>query len=199
MKITEAEALTLFNTGHRVRLENKRGHAPYGWNSIATGYFGLREFYAFRKACTDHAERYGMGVLHWVKPAPSSQTKDDALGHIYRREPFKIGHLSGSFAFDPTTKGFFGVLPQKHVDDFMMMWYDPDVFGTIDYVVWSYDTVIAWVQQIGGPIMPPVRYSNTTTQHQHAVAQALGIKDFSATDGSFRKGKGKTPFTPRSW
>jgi len=41
-----------------------------------------------------------------------------------------------------------------------------------------------------------VRYSITTTQHQHLAARALGLDGFLSSE-SAREGKGRTPYTHR--
>jgi len=41
------------------------------------------------------------------------------------------------------------------------------------YIVESYNTVIAWVDDDGGVHMPPFRHSLATTQHQHTARYAL--------------------------
>jgi hypothetical protein len=46
-------------------------------------------------------------------------------------------------------------------------------FGCCDYVVWSYQTPIAYRCTVAGWIVPNVRYSRTTTQHQSIIRSAL--------------------------
>lgn len=41
------------------------------------------------------------------------------------------------------------------------------------YVVWSYDTPIAWVDSGGSWVIPDVKYSTTTSKHQNLVRMAL--------------------------
>lgn len=44
----------------------------------------------------------------------------------------------------------------------------------ISYVVWSYDTPIAWVRKdTGEAVIPSTRYSRTTSKHQGIVATYL--------------------------
>lgn len=59
----------------------------------------------------------------------------------------------------------------------------------IAYWVYSYDTPIAWVDNNGVWFMPPVRYSITTTNHQHLVARAIGFAFTVKT--SLMKGHGR--------
>lgn len=42
----------------------------------------------------------------------------------------------------------------------------------VDYVVWSYATPIAWHTPEGW-VVPPVKYSPTTTQHQHTARMGV--------------------------
>ena len=41
------------------------------------------------------------------------------------------------------------------------------------YIVYSYDTPIAWHSRRQGWVMPDVKYSNTTTRHQGRIRTAL--------------------------
>ncbi len=183
-KIPEHEARKRFNEGLPVRLVQASGFVPYGYVSCVTASW--RSFDEHRTFVLDHFWRTGDNPMHWERPQPSRRTMDEALGHVFRHEEFEIGNLSGTHFFVPW--GTRGVLPEKYRLDFMRA----------EYAVWSFETPIAWTYENGGVMMPPVRYSNTTTEHQYSVARALGVR-FAATDGSFRKGKGKTPFTQRSW
>jgi hypothetical protein len=54
-----------------------------------------------------------------------------------------------------------GQLPREHANAFML-----DHMTGITYVVWSYDTPIAWVRKDGTVVEPDVRYSRTTSKHQ---------------------------------
>jgi hypothetical protein len=74
-------------------------------------------------------------------------------------------------------------------------------YGRPDYVVFSYDTPIAWHDSVTGEwTVPAVRYSVTTTQHQYTVARALGIEWSSWAPGTIaaNKGHGKSPYGPRT-
>jgi len=93
--------------------------------------------------------------------------------------------LQGRRTFDG-----WGDVPEKHRPQGGDEWVEENV----DYWVYSYDTPIAWVYKPGthgvaaGTVhMPPVRYSLTTTQHQHLVADALGYP-FAATESLMKKG-----------
>ena len=193
-RIDRSTARKLFESGHPVRMVTDRGYSRLGYNSAASRYFGADSFEKFEELGARHD---GEGV-NWERPGPSRQTRDEAAGHIFRRESFRIGNLSGEL--EPG-RIEVGDLPEKYVDQLTADMRD---IG-IHYVVWSYQTVIAWVRRNGhswgdveggGITIPPVRYSNTTTQHQHMVARALGQR-FTSTE-SARKGKGRTPYT-ESW
>lgn len=73
------------------------------------------------------------------------------------------------------------------------------------YVVFSYDTPIAWAVPGAGLLtVPDVRYSNTTSRHQSACVHGnyrsgvghIGERVTYTDPGAFRKGKGHTPFGP---
>jgi hypothetical protein len=61
--------------------------------------------------------------------------------------------------------GGFGALPEG---------YRPQV-AQARYVVWSYFTPIAWVNQDGTKTVPDVGYSATTGQHQMLVMSAWDL------------------------
>jgi hypothetical protein len=58
---------------------------------------------------------------------------------------------------------YYGRLPTCHVA----------IVKESDYVVYSWDTPIAWHHPIHGWIMPDEHYSQTTTQHQTKIATAI--------------------------
>jgi hypothetical protein len=187
----EKYAREQFEKGYPVRFVRSRsGWSRWGWQSAAfsSPWLTFDELKA-RETEPSFGEVRVEG--HWETAAPSHQTQVEAAGHIFRREPFEIGHLSGTAFFDPGAAGIFGDLPEKYVQRFLADYED----GGVAYVVWSYETVVAWVVDDGRIAFPPVRYSNTTTQHQYLVARALR-QEFASTE-SARKGKGKTPYTHR--
>ena len=79
---------------------------------------------------------------------------------VARREPFTGSNLVGG----PRGLRGFGYLPGEWRDVF-----DDDA---PDYVVWSYQTPIAW-HGARGWVVPPVRYSPTTARHVSHVARNL--------------------------
>lgn len=172
IEITEDRARELFEQGHPVGFEM---YDSMHWVSAATGSYGIRSF-------------DGVGEIgQWFKD-PSRKTHDEAAGHIFRREEFRIGNLSGSYNLLPE-----GDLPKQYRVGIK----DIATKSGVRYVVRSYETPIAWVEVTGEIVVPPVRYSHTTTQHQYLAARALGV-NFHATDDSFRKGKGRSPYGPRA-
>lgn len=65
----------------------------------------------------------------------------------------------------------FGILPDNWVTVYKNERDNPD--QGIVYTIFSYATPIAWRLTDGTWIVPPVRYSVTTTGHQSAVRYAL--------------------------
>lgn len=167
IKITKDEARELFDQGYPVRQESERGY--HLWLSAAG---------------RNWPDRFDEEGVLWFKD-PSRKTYDEAAGHIFRRESFRIQNMAAGLVTLPMLTR--GDLPKTYHES----------FNEAIYAVYSYETPIAWIDKTGEIIMPPVRYSNTTTQHQHTAAQALGV-GFGATDGSFRKGKGRSPYGPRA-
>ena len=80
---------------------------------------------------------------------------------VARREPFTGSNLQGG---PRGTVGSFGYLPGE--------WRDQFVADRPDYVVWSYATPIAWHGHRGW-VVPPVRYSPTTSRHLSPVTRHL--------------------------
>lgn len=183
MRISASHAKKLFVQGYPVRLVSTTRASFLGYNSAAMRRYGHDTFESFEQASRERHDR-GNFPAHWEKPGPSRQTSDEAMGHIFRREPFEIGNLSGTYAFIAETTR--GDLPEKYHAS----------FDEACYAVWSYETPIGWVGPKGEIVVPPVSYSLTTTQHQHGVARALGLRGFMASE-SARTGKGKTPYTHR--
>jgi hypothetical protein len=76
-------------------------------------------------------------------------------------EPFVTsGSLRGVREFEGT-----GQLPAEHRDAVRA--------ATVDYVVYSYATPIAWHDTVTGWTMPKERYSVTTSKQQGRIAPAL--------------------------
>lgn len=60
------------------------------------------------------------------------------------------------------------------------------------YVVYSYGTPIAWVNEYGKKVLPDIGYSQTTSPHQYLVAAAWKI-DFSPKRGRTLRPAGGGP------
>ena len=82
-------------------------------------------------------------------------------GHVARREPFTGSNLRGG---PRGIFGSFGLLP--------LHWRETFYDDKPDYVVWSYDTPIAWHGRRGW-VVPPVKYSVTTIRHKQHVTRHL--------------------------
>lgn len=123
-----------------------------------------------------------------------------------RREPFT--NANGSCTARVVAPGHHvsvGSLPPEYVEALREAAGAGDV-----YVVFSYATPIGWAAQGQDMLtVPDVRYSSTTTRHQHAllggrlasdtwdwitIGESLSIGDA----GRVRKGKGKSPYGARA-
>lgn len=176
--ITREEAEHRFNAGHAVGIRAVDSLTTPVWQHVADGF--SRTFDQF----ASQPRWWGEIETEFLMPGPRKETQVEAAGHIFRREPFEIGNISGTRHF--LAWATRGDLPEKYRKQ----------FDKADYAVWSYETPIAWVERESGLIViPPVRYSNTTTQHQYLAARAFDVP-FRSTE-SAREGKGKTPYTPR--
>lgn len=207
-EITRAEARDLFNRGHLVSV-TRRAHfignveqpddrSPYVFVSAATGTWGMRTFEDVEGMIGARGLRSLTpdDLIYWERVG--RPTHDVAAGMIFRREPFEIGHLSGRFARVGNLSWLGDLPPEERV----LLGQAARKHGTQLFIVWSYKTPIAWAwpaddSEEPNAYVPPVRYSNTTTQHQHLVARALGIEGFTSSK-SARKGKGKSPYGPRT-
>lgn len=89
-----------------------------------------------------------------------SITQTDAETYMAERRPFDASHLHGREGHTGT-----GDLPEE--------WADLYRKSPVVYTVLSYETPIAWVLESGEVVMPPLRYSLTTTQHQTITYSAL--------------------------
>lgn len=149
-------------------------HRGYGWARTWDGFITSPRWWGPEQATVFVAPR-----------KRKSLTQVYAAGAMLRYEEFACGNIDGTHHFIGG-EATAGDLPEKYLAD----------FAQAHYAVWSYDTPIGWLRQDGTLFMPPVRYSLTTTQHQGLLARAWDIW-FMATE-SARKGKGKSPYGPRS-
>lgn len=88
---------------------------------------------------------------------------------IYNCEDFNAGNLSGRTTVDYGRR--YGMLTGDALKSFLAALVCEDVF----YVVYSYDTPIAWVDRAGNHHVPDVRYSVTTSRHQSKVRKAYSL------------------------
>src|SRR5690606_5557952 len=134
IEITKEEARELFDQGYPVRQEAKRGY--HLWLSAAG---------------RNWPDRFDEEDVRWFKD-PSRKTYDEAAGHIFRRESFRIQNMQGiatPMQHTPkqglTTRFMTGSLPDEWVDTLAS---DVKEDG-VAYVVFSYETPIAWVSPDG--------------------------------------------------
>lgn len=96
---------------------------------------------------------------------PVRSTVRNADRHIAAREPFNAGSLRGDwYSYEPS----IGRLPHDEVTELRRRIDANRDAGRATYVVYSYATPIAWSGEDGALVVPAVRYSQTTTQHQRA-------------------------------
>lgn len=95
-------------------------------------------------------------------------TMAEAEEKIKNEEPFRLkGWTRGvpTLSASPWITHQYGALPEHYQHDVM----------AARYVVWSYETPIAWVRPDGTKVVPDVGYSPTTSQHQMAVMSAWDL------------------------
>ncbi len=81
------------------------------------------------------------------------------FGLLNAREPFQSHGAMSAYGFPPSRTG---LLPWEWVEAYRADRENPG----ISYVVYSYQTPIAWVRKDGETVIPDVGYSVTTTRHQ---------------------------------
>lgn len=91
----------------------------------------------------------------------------DAHEPISRHEGFKARSMSGA-TVEAGQHFNAGDLPHEYLRE-LRETLERD--GSA-YVVWSYSTPIAWTSE-SGTVVPPVRYSVTTSQHQSTARYGL--------------------------
>lgn len=85
------------------------------------------------------------------------------------REPFKASALSGE-TVGRGVRSFGTGRASRAITDAMQ---DSWSAGSLDYVVYSYGTPIAWHDSATGWHIPADKYSVTTSKHQGIVRRAL--------------------------
>ena len=68
-----------------------------------------------------------------------------------------------------------GHLTAEYVEKLTAAWY----VNRVSYVVYSYNTPIAWFDEVDGWTVPDHKYSRSTTAHQHTVRCALNGLTYS--------------------
>jgi hypothetical protein len=113
----------------------------------------------------------------------------DAAARIACLQAFNAGNLRAeNYYVLSGFNGDFGQLPieyadrlrrsqRERTDTYMAGGSRTAVADAPFYVVYSYDTPIAWVTLAGEVVIPDVRYSATTSQHQAAARRALASID----------------------
>jgi hypothetical protein len=92
---------------------------------------------------------------------------------IQKQESFKVGTMSGVDVSAPLT-GSHGQLIDTDQDTFNEF-CKANEDGDLVYVVYSYETPIAWVYKDGRRTRVLHRFSQTTTGHQSMVARAWSV------------------------
>lgn len=87
---------------------------------------------------------------------------------IARRETFAAGNMTGGL-FSYWSRGD-GILPSDWRETFRR-----DTADGQAYIVYSYQTPIAWERSDGLRVIPPVSYSVSTSRHQREVRSAWGM------------------------
>jgi hypothetical protein len=109
-----------------------------------------------------------------------TRTLADVPDLLRERAEFKIASMSA----EGHGNGDRGDLPDGWRDLF-----DEHAFaGRVTYVVRSFKLPIMWVVDGEQIIMPPVRYSITTTSHQQIVSEALERGRFESTSRAVPQG-----------
>jgi hypothetical protein len=97
------------------------------------------------------------------------RTLAEAEDAIKNRQQFVMRDtLSGTAGWT----GIQGFLPEEYLES----------IKSATYVVLSYGTPIAWIDELGKAVVPDVGYSPTTGQHQYLAAHALDV-DFRPARG----------------
>jgi len=95
-----------------------------------------------------------------------SVANNAAHQRIADRDLFKGSNLQGVAWLQGT-----GYLPAEYRDELLTGWES----GTVDYVVYSYGTPIAWHSVNDGWNIPPIKYSRTTSRHQSTVRRGATL------------------------
>jgi hypothetical protein len=96
------------------------------------------------------------------------KARDLTAAALSNHEPFRRSGFAMT-ATDKPNEVSWGYLPQEQITEFR----EARDAGRITYVVLSYNTPIAWVLSDGSKVVPAVKYSVTTTNHQGMCRQYL--------------------------
>lgn len=97
------------------------------------------------------------------------------VGPLYSREEFDTGGSLRGRTILTTT----GQLPNEFVTTIRVL----EAEGHLSYVVYSYNTPIAWRDVYGDWTVPDTFYSHTTSNHQHKIETAIdAIRDGKALE-----------------
>lgn len=207
IEVSEAEAKALFESGHLVSAStpDKLYQRRY-FSSAATENYGVDRFenLGIRAQATTHFSTVAELEAHIDDPVTyykrvGTPTNDDAAGFVFRREAFDIQALSARFiewGYDGEL--LVGDLPPEDVLDLEEAVREGAEQRKDVYVVYSYSTPIAWLLMPETLTMPRVRYSLTTTSHQHLVARAFGQTWSSWAGKRAPSLTGKSPYGPRA-
>lgn len=165
-EITQDEARKLYDEGYPIAVTfGDRTYSKW-WQSAAT-----RHGQSFDEAATPLLLSQADAPRRYWRRVGKPTVAWDAPGFIRRREDFAISSLSGDH--NPTERG---ELPPRWWETLLATLRGADWV----YVVYSFGTPIAWEWSSdeldeSGVVIPPVRYSMTTTQHQTLAATALRV------------------------
>ncbi len=96
------------------------------------------------------------------------EARNRTIADLGNRNPFKRSGFA-MWATENANDVGWGYMPQEQIDEFQAARKD----GKITYVVMSYNTPIAWVLDDGTKVIPAVKYSVTTSNHQGMCRYAL--------------------------
>jgi hypothetical protein len=103
------------------------------------------------------------------------------------RKPFRTSGALFGGPCSPNYRPGVGILPEE--------WQERLRATSVDYVVYSYATPIAWHDAYTGEwIVPDVKYSTTTSKHQGKIRSAVNSmrNSFDEEDGLHRDGSHRT-------
>lgn len=116
---------------------------------------------------------------------------DDAVSMIRKTEPFR--NAGGSLWAERPMAGF-GPSFTGHLPKMFLASDSPLMDAT--YIVYSYDTPIMWLAD-GQWYYPSVKYSPTTTQHQHIAKHGTDY-NYETLSGDWRKAGAERTYSGES-